>query len=548
MAAALAALLPLSLAVPASAAVPDAVDQSATMPWVPVSSMWGLSDMAQTFTAHVTGQVDRISLQADGDSSGFAGVNLYLEKLDLAGHPDGSPITGRAATTPSFGLLSRQWHDFYFSPMVPVTAGTHYAIVVSVWAGNFKWWDSGPVDVYAGGQQLIGLPWGPGAHRDFMFKEWVASNVSSGPTLTTKSSGVTVSEGSDATMTGTCAGSNPITLTASRGTVTPTCTAGGWSWNEVGPDETAATPVTITAVDGSGQQGHVQFTLVVNGVKPVATILTDPLQVPEDTTVPFTGGATSPAAADNSAGFSYSWTVKEGAAGYASGSGPAFSFVPKDVATYTVTFTATDDGGMAGTTSMTVQAINVAPNVAINSVTPTVQLVITPEESVVFKGSFTDADTASTDSYSAMWSFGDGGSATGTSATHAYTAAGTYNVTFTVGDGEGTSGRATATVKVQTAQQALASIEAYVQGLPGLSAGQKNSLLAKLSAASDSIDRGNNNAANNQLNAFLNELSADVNTGKVLPANATTLRDAVHAVQGALGTFNRFLEWWPLEA
>jgi hypothetical protein len=39
-----------------------------------------------------------------------------------------------------------------------------------------------------------------------------------------------------------------------------------------------------------------------------------------------------------------------------------------------------------------------------------------------------------------------------------------------------------------------------------------------------------------------------LNTGKVLGPTATTLRNAVHAVQAALDTYNRFLEGWPLEA
>jgi len=85
-----------------------------------------------------------------------------------------------------------------------------------------------------------------------------------------------------------------------------------------------------------------------------------------------------------------------------------------------------------------------------------------------------------------------------------------------------------------------------VQKISTLNAGQKNSLTAKLNAASAAAARGDTNAANNQLNAFLNEVRADQNTGKLSAGDATTLSNAVHAVKGALGTFNRFLEWWPL--
>ncbi len=101
---------------------------------------------------------------------------------------------------------------------------------------------------------------------------------------------------------------------------------------------------------------------------------------------------------------------------------------------------------------------------------------------------------------------------------------------------------------VQTPQAALGSIAGYVPGISTLNAGQKNSLIAKLNAATAAVARGDTTAANNQLSAFLNELQADVNTGKVSPAAASVLRSAMHAVQAALGTYNRFLEWWPVEA
>jgi hypothetical protein len=103
-------------------------------------------------------------------------------------------------------------------------------------------------------------------------------------------------------------------------------------------------------------------------------------------------------------------------------------------------------------------------------------------------------------------------------------------------------------VLVETPQQAMNGIAKYVQNLPSLNAGQKKSLIAKLNAASASSARGDLNACKGQLNAFLNELQADVNSGRVSAGDAKTLRDAVHAVEAALGIYNRYLGWWPLEA
>jgi hypothetical protein len=38
-----------------------------------------------------------------------------------------------------------------------------------------------------------------------------------------------------------------------------------------------------------------------------------------------------------------------------------------------------------------------------------------------------------------------------------------------------------------------------------------------------------------------------VKTGKISAGVAPTLTDAIHAVEAALGTYNRMLQWWPLE-
>ena len=142
---------------------------------------------------------------------------------------------------------------------------------------------------------------------------------------------------------------------------------------------------------------------------------------------------------------------------------------------------------------------------------------------------------------------GAGGSASFTT-THAYSAPGYYNVTLTVTDKDGGVGTASSGVEVRTVSESRSAITTYVNGLPGLTGGQKNSLVAHLSAAADAAARGDNKAASNELNAFLNELQAYVQSGKVSTTSAAALRLAVHAVQSALGPFNRFLGWWPLEA
>jgi PKD domain len=545
---ALAALLPLAAATPAHAAG-DTLDQKV------VETFWlswqsSVPWMAQTFTAGMDGRVDRVSLPAY-TPSGFGRFTVSLRTLTSAGAPSATVLG--AAPLFSGGITCCQFRDYVFSSPVSVFKGTQYAIAVQVSAGSLRWFDTGGDDVYLGGRQYTGSPasgWGVGSHADFGFEEWVvAGNVNSAPTVGVDKGAFGVPEGTAPTNSGTCSDTDgdTVTLKASDGTVSP-CTGGRWTWSKAAGDETGNQTVTIFADDGNGLSAQIPFTFDVTPVDPTASIVSDPpsITVPEGTNVPFTGTATSPDAADNAAGFTYAWSVTINGAAYAGGPGATFSFIPRDDGSYLVTFNAMDDGGMSGTTSMIVIATNVAPKAAITGVAGTVPLVTTPFETLSFSGAFTDVDTA--DHYTMTWNFGDGSTLSGPSVSHYYSLPGTYTVKFQVGDGEGGVGQATTTVTVQTTQQALGSLEAYVQSLPGLNAGQKNSLIVKLQNAGAAAARGDNNASSNELNAFLNELQADVNSGKVSPAAAGNLRSAVHAVQGSLGRFNRLVEWWPLEA
>ena len=546
---ALGALLPLAAAAPAHAAVSDTIDQSMVLNfWL--GGQTNYFYYAQTFTAQVTGKVDRVSLPIY-TPTGFGAYTVSLRDTDSTGQPTAT-ILGTAPSVSGF-VPCCQLHDFFLSPAPIVTKGVKYAIVAHLTIGNLRWLDSGPLDPYTGGREYIGgspTSWFTTSHGDFGFQEWVvAASSNSAPVVTIDSTGVSVPEGTAPANSGTCSDpdGDTVTLSASDGVVSA-CNAGKYTWSKTAGDEAAMETVTITADDGHGLTAQVPFALDVTSQDPTATIVSDPptITVPEGTNVPFTGTATSPDAADNAAGFTYGWSVTTNGAAYANGSGESFSFVPKDDGSYLVTFNATDDGGMTGTTTMTVIATNVAPNAAITGVVATAPLVTTALETLNFNGTFTDADTA--DKYTMTWSFGDGSTASGANASHAYSLPGTYTVKFQVTDGEGGLGQATTTVTVQTTQQAISSIEAYLQSLPGLNAGQKNSLIVKLQNAGAAAARGDNNAASNELNAFLNELQADVNTGKVSQSAAGTLRNAVHTVQGSLGTFNRLVEWWPLEA
>lgn len=567
------ALLALSLAYPVHAST-DAVDQSEA--W-PTNSFQSLAKMSETFTPSKTGQLDRVSLYAG--TAGFAATTFHVEIWTVtAGHPAAvyqfdSTTQASTAVTAALGV-TLQWRDFTLSKPVPLTGGTQYAIVVRALNSVFHWgYES--AQTYPGGKLWLCCSatgeWMSGSSLgvSFDFKTWMNTNTNQAPTAAADSSTITVNEGTAAANTGTYSDpdGDAVAVTASTGSVTTSGGAGSgiWSWSRPATDEASSEVVTITADDGKGLNGKTTFTVNVDGVPPVAHIssgapalaaaTTAVPSSPEGTAVSLSASATSPADADNAAGFTYNWTATKNGNPFSSGSGPSFSITPDDEGTFVVTLQARDDGGLTGTASSTFAGANVAPSARISSVTPSAPLVLTAQESVSFSGSF--SDPGALDSHTATWSFGDGATSTanygpggsaGLSTTHAYGAAGSYTVSLTVRDDDGGVGQATAKVVVQTPQQALGSIAGYVQGISTLNAGQKNSLMVKLNAASAAIGRGDTTAANNQLGAFLNELQADVNTGKVSPAAASVLRNAVHAVQAAIGTYNRFLGWWPLEA
>lgn len=138
---------------------------------------------------------------------------------------------------------------------------------------------------------------------------------------------------------------------------------------------------------------------------------------------------------------SYAWDFGDGA----TGTGATASHTYAVAGTYTVKLTVTDDKGATGvlTKPVTVTApagpANVAPTASFTTPTPA-------GLAVTFDG------TGSVDSDGTIagyaWDFGDGGTATGATASHTYATGGTYTVSLTVTDDKGATGTSTAPVTV----------------------------------------------------------------------------------------------------
>src|SRR5438034_581443 len=304
--------------------------------------------------------------------------------------------------------------------------------------------------LYVGSTWLTGSQWG----EDFAFKTWVAASTNSAPSVAADTAAVNVNEGTAPTNTGTFSDpdGDTVALSASSGAVTKTG-AGTWSWTRAASDEAALQTVTITADDGHGHATTGAFTVTVHAVAPNARIVTDPPEILEGSTEPFTGAATTAFPGDG-ADLLYSWLVTKNGAQYATGTGATFGLTPDDDGTYVVTFTAKDqDSALSDSESTTVTGINVRPSARITGVSAPSLLVA--QESVGFTGNFSDPGVA--DSHSVVWSFGDGitsssnfgpGGSANLAASHTYTAAGIYTVTLTVRDDDGGQGQASTTVTV----------------------------------------------------------------------------------------------------
>jgi DNA/RNA endonuclease G (NUC1)/PKD repeat protein len=202
------------------------------------------------------------------------------------------------------------------------------------------------------------------------------------------------------------------------------------------------------------------------------------------------------------------------------------------VGSYTVTVAVTDDGGLVGTRTATVTVTNVAP-----SVNAFAGATLLPHETYAAAGSFGDPGN---DSWTATVNYGDGSgthplalSGKSFSLSHAYAAAGSYTVTVTVTDDGGLVGTRTATVTVLTAQQGIAGLVAQVNGV--VSGGTASSLNAKLASASASLDRGNTASATGQLSAFINEVRALVQSGRLAQAQGDALVAAAQRILDSIG-------------
>jgi hypothetical protein len=120
---------------------------------------------------------------------------------------------------------------------------------------------------------------------------------------------------------------------------------------------------------------------------------------------------------------------------------------------------------------------------------------------------------------------------------HTYRVAGSYTLTVSVADDDGAAGASSATIVVQTPQQAAWDIVAMIDALVAsgaLSPGSANSLKAKLRAAITQLDNSNGTHAVSVFEAFLNDVRAMMGSGRLAADSGQSLIDAVNRILRAL--------------
>lgn len=240
-----------------------------------------------------------------------------------------------------------------------------------------------------------------------------------GPVATITPGAIGTNEGGTASFTGSATGTGTITLAWSvtrNGAAFTTGTGAAFTFNIT---DNGAYIVTLTATDGNNVTGTTTSNFTVNNVAPAITALNAPASGVEGTAISFTPTVTDASSLDQTAGFTFSWTVTKNGSDYTSGSGSVVAFTPNDNGSYAIDVTAKDkDNGVSAVSSATINVTNVAPtlNVAASA---------TVNEGSTYTLTFSANDPGTDTISSWVINWGDGSAnqtlaGTATSATHVY--------------------------------------------------------------------------------------------------------------------------------
>jgi len=201
--------------------------------------------------------------------------------------------------------------------------------------------------------------------------------------------------------------------------------------------------LTVTDNDGAAVDVSKKITVTSSGqnVPPVASFTKSAETVDVGKTISFDGSTSS-----DSDGIlvMHSWDLGDGN----TTTGLLVDHVYEAAGDYIVTLTVTDNDGATDEFTSTVTVTSPPPNVApVASFTKSAETVDVGK-TISFDGSTSSDSDGTIVNYS--WAFGDGTTATGVTANHVYSAAGTYTVTLTVTDDGESTDSTTSTISITT--------------------------------------------------------------------------------------------------
>ena len=266
------------------------------------------------------------------------------------------------------------------------------------------------------------------------------------PTVHTDHNPVVVNKGETALNTGTFSDGDgdPVTVTASLGTVTQNSTTGIWNWSfDTTNSPTGNQTVIVTAQDSKGASASTSFVLKVlqDNTAPTVSVATNPVIVNEGkkatNVITFSDADGDPVTLSASVGkisddpvtgiWTWSFNAEDG---------PDQSQM--------VTITATDSKGSSTSTTFALTVKNLLPTIDNNRIVVSADS-INVNTSLSVSAKFRDGGKL--DTHKAQWNWGDGTTSVGTliqdtgsgsvDNTHIYTKPGTYNIKLTVTDKDG---------------------------------------------------------------------------------------------------------------
>ena len=211
--------------------------------------------------------------------------------------------------------------------------------------------------------------------------------------------------------------------------------------------------VTLTVSDGDGGTKSTSKTVTISNVAPTLSLTGDTSGETGDS-LTWTAAVTDPGTADT---HTYAWTFGDGSSATTSGSA---SHSYTSTGTYTVTLKVTDDDGGSDTETLTV----------VISASPPVISTFTGDTSGVEGATLAWACTGVAGDGGAVtvaWNLGDGTTASGGTASHAYADEGSYSVTCQVTDDDGTTASQTKTVSVSNADPVISRATIPATGTEG---------------------------------------------------------------------------------